>query len=148
MFPSTDDQPADLGVSLCPPGSPGDQSSGLREIALLFRAGRAPAEALSLAFVKAVLFCPIVETGISSVISGGTHYLLTYSSEATLCGGEGACAWFTDTGGALLKKVPESYGIVLDLGSDSQVILAPWAIHRQATASRTGVGSTDTDNSD
>lgn len=111
-------------------GCPGDQSADLAETARRFRIDRASPEELSLAFGEAVLFCPISSDGVRTVEAGASSYVPLYSSERTLARGEGPCEWFSGAGIDLVGVVPEGAGIVIDRGSDSEVVLENWAIHR------------------
>lgn len=111
-----------------PVGEPGDQSSGLAEAARRFRSGDASPEELSLAFVGAVLFCPIGEQGPRVIEAAGSRLVPMYSSELAMARGEGPCEWFSGAGSDLVRVVPAGCGMVVDRGSDSEVVLESWAI--------------------
>jgi len=129
-------------VALPPPGSPGDQSSGLADVARRFRAGGATREELSQAFVKGVLFCPVGDSGVVRIGPEGQGFVPMYSSEVALARGQGACEWFTGQGSDLLSIVAPGDGIVVDRGSDSEVALPAWAVLRND-----GAGALDNDRS-
>lgn len=124
-------------VSLVPVGCPGDQSSALAETARSFRAGRASPEELSLAFVGAVLFCPIVGDGVCTVTSDDRPYMPMYTSESRLARGHGPCEWFSGVGADLVRVTADGCGIVVDPGTDSEVVLESWAIHPSGAAGDT-----------
>jgi hypothetical protein len=100
-----------------------------------FRNGKLDEEALSLAFCRTVFFCRRgEEIAFQALGEPGRGMVPLYSSESALARSEGECAWFSGTGAQLIALVPVGYGAVVDLGSDSQVALAPWAIHSQGPA--------------
>ena len=52
------------------------------------------------------------------------NWIPMYTSLAVMRAHEGHVPWFAGPGGTLLRLVPDDYGVILDLGADSQLILS------------------------
>lgn len=52
------------------------------------------------------------------------HWIAMYTSLARMRAQEGHVPWFAGPGGTLLMLVPTDYGVIINLGADSQLILS------------------------
>ncbi len=97
----------------------------LAEAARGFKGGQIDAEDFIAQLLQSELYCRRgPEIGFQAWGPPGQGWVSVYSSERTLLAGEGeACPWFSGPGADLLRLVPDGYGVVLDPGSDSEVIV-------------------------
>jgi hypothetical protein len=109
----------------------------LADIARAFRAGRASGEQLSLAFARATVFCVHSELpGFMAIGEAGSGYVPFYTSPQTLADAEGNSPWFSARAVDLIRLVPDGYGVVVDWGSDTQVVLPAAAFRNQRAGGR------------
>ena len=98
-------------------------------VARRFRSGEPVAEELTLSFAIATLYCRRDKTpGFLAVGNPAKGLVPMYSSKEKLFASEGECPYFCGHGYQLAGLVPPGYGILLDLGSDSELVLESWAL--------------------
>jgi len=105
------------------------EDTSLEVVARRFKSGEAVSEELTLSFAIASLYCRRDESpGFLAVGAPGKGLVPMYSSREKLFASEGECLYFRGHGYYLAGLIPTGYGILLDLGCDSELVLESWAL--------------------